>query len=125
MIITRRSVILGTGAVMLAGCDSLTDNPALLSADEAHRFLQRSVVGRAALARRYGVPVHRSEVPTRALASLLGADADALRHGEHGEVDALLTARMPDWADRWEARRRKAEAAAARRPWWSTLGRWH
>jgi hypothetical protein len=74
---------------------------------------------RAALARRYGVPVHRSEVPTRALASVLGADADALRHGEHGEVDALLTARMPDWTDRWEARRRKAEAAAARRPWWS------
>ena len=51
--ITRRSVLLGTGAVMLAGCDSLTDNPVLLSADEAHRFLQRSVTGRAALARQF------------------------------------------------------------------------
>jgi DMSO/TMAO reductase YedYZ molybdopterin-dependent catalytic subunit len=51
--ITRRKIILGTGAVMLAGCDSLTDNPVLLSADEAHRFLQRSITGRAALAKQY------------------------------------------------------------------------
>ena len=51
--ITRRSVLLGTGAAMLAGCDSLTDNPVLLSAEDAHRFLQRSVTGRAALARQY------------------------------------------------------------------------
>lgn len=51
--ITRRRLVLGTGAVMLAGCDALTDNPALLSAEDAHRFLQRSVTGRAALARQY------------------------------------------------------------------------
>jgi DMSO/TMAO reductase YedYZ molybdopterin-dependent catalytic subunit len=51
--ITRRKVILGTGAVMLAGCDSFTDNPVLLSAEDAHLFLQRSITGRAALARQF------------------------------------------------------------------------
>ncbi|RYD54966.1 MAG: molybdopterin-binding protein [Sphingomonadales bacterium] len=51
--ITRRKLMLGTGAVMLAGCDSLTDHPALLSAEDAHRFLQRSVTGRAALAKQF------------------------------------------------------------------------
>lgn len=53
MIVTRRNVLLGTGAVMLAGCDSFTNDPVLLSADQAHHFLQRSIVGRAALARQY------------------------------------------------------------------------
>ncbi|AQR74307.1 molybdopterin-dependent oxidoreductase [Sphingomonas sp. LM7] len=51
--ITRRTLIVGTGAILLAGCDSLTDNPALLSAEDAHRFLQRSITGRAALAREF------------------------------------------------------------------------
>lgn len=51
--ITRRGLILGSGAAMLAGCDSLTDNPLLLSAEDAHRFLQRSITGRAALAREF------------------------------------------------------------------------
>jgi hypothetical protein len=76
---------------------------------------------RAALARRYGVPVHRSEIPPRGLAALLGPDADVLRHGESTEVEAVLAAHMPGWTDRWEARRRKAEADAARRPWWTAL----
>jgi hypothetical protein len=73
---------------------------------------------RAALARRYGVPVHRSEVPPRALARLLSADpghADVLRRGAHTDVEALLAAQMPDWARRWEARS-QATAEAARRP---------
>ncbi|PVZ05375.1 hypothetical protein [Actinomycetospora cinnamomea] len=80
---------------------------------------------RAALSRRYGVPVHRSAVPAKALASLLGADAaraDVLRRGTEAEVDALLAARMPDWVRRWELRRAQAEARA-RRPRWSALGR--
>jgi hypothetical protein len=78
---------------------------------------------RAALARRYGVPVHRSEIPPRGLAALLGPDADVLRHGEIAEVEAVLATHMPGWAERWEARRRTAEAAAARRPWWTALRR--
>ena len=49
--ITRRTLIVGTGASLLAGCDSLTDSPVLMGAEYAHRFLQRSITGRAALAR--------------------------------------------------------------------------
>jgi len=51
--ITRRSLIAGSGAALLAGCDSLTNSPVLLSAEDAHRFLQRSITGRAALAREF------------------------------------------------------------------------
>ncbi|UZK65627.1 molybdopterin-dependent oxidoreductase [Sphingomonas sp. M1-B02] len=51
--ITRRTLLVGTGATLLAGCDSLTNSPALMGADEAHRFLQRSITGRAALAREF------------------------------------------------------------------------
>jgi DMSO/TMAO reductase YedYZ molybdopterin-dependent catalytic subunit len=59
--ITRRTLIVGTGATMLAGCDSLTDSPALMSAENAHRFLQRSITGRAALAREFR-PEQRSPI---------------------------------------------------------------
>jgi hypothetical protein len=72
---------------------------------------------RAALARRYGVPVHRSEVPPRDLARLLSAapeHADVLRHGAHAEVEALLAVEMPEWVRRWEAR--SAEPAVAAPP---------
>jgi hypothetical protein len=54
---------------------------------------------RAALARRYGVPVLRSEVPTRALAALLGAEpavARSLLRAPVDEVEDLLAARMPE-----------------------------
>jgi hypothetical protein len=79
---------------------------------------------RAALARRYGIPVHRSDVPPRALASLLGTDralADALRHGRDVETGALFAAHMPDWVARWDAGRLAADAARGPRP--ATLGR--
>lgn len=74
---------------------------------------------RAALARRYGVPVHRSEVPPRGLALLLRDDpvhADVLRRGAGAEVEALLAAQMPDWTRQWEARAARAASDAARRP---------
>ena len=82
---------------------------------------------RAALARRYGVPVHRSDVPARALASLLGTDrgnADALREGTHDQVEALLTAGMSEWTRRWQARQAHAEAARARRARRTAWRRW-
>jgi DMSO/TMAO reductase YedYZ molybdopterin-dependent catalytic subunit len=60
-VITRRTLIVGTGASLLAGCDSLTNSPLLLSAEDAHRFLQRSITGRAALAREFR-PEQRSPV---------------------------------------------------------------
>lgn len=83
---------------------------------------------RAALARRYGVPVHRSEVPPRDLASLLSADparADALRSGTASEVEALLAAHMPEWSRRWHEGRRHAEAASSRRPRRAALSPWN
>lgn len=49
MILTRRNLLVAGTAGLLAGCDSFTDSPVLASAEEAHRFLQRSV-GRGALA---------------------------------------------------------------------------
>ncbi len=51
--ITRRNLLVTGGATLLAGCDSLSDSPVLMSADEAHHFLQRSIAGRAALAREF------------------------------------------------------------------------
>ena len=60
---------------------------------------------RAALARRYGVPVLRSAIRLRALAALLGADrplADRWR-GHADEVEAALEVRMPEWVRRAEA----------------------
>jgi DMSO/TMAO reductase YedYZ molybdopterin-dependent catalytic subunit len=55
--ITRRSLLITGGAGLLAGCDSVIRNPTgraiLESGEDAHRFLQRSIVGRDALAREY------------------------------------------------------------------------
>lgn len=51
--ITRRMVLAGGAAGLLAGCDRWSNSPVLLGADDAHDFLQRSIVGRAALARQY------------------------------------------------------------------------
>ena len=51
--ITRRNLLAAGSASLLAGCDAWTGSPVLLSAEEAHRFLQRSITGRAALAREF------------------------------------------------------------------------
>lgn len=61
---------------------------------------------RSALARRYAVPVHRSEVPPRHLAALLSADPgsrEALLRGPDDAVADLLGAAMPEWTRRWLA----------------------
>ncbi|MHC1560813.1 hypothetical protein ACR9E3_17785 [Actinomycetospora sp. C-140] len=79
---------------------------------------------RAALARRYGVPVHRADVPPRALAALWSADrgvADALRQGSEADVAALLAAEMPEWERRWRAEQASTEARACRRSRWHSL----
>lgn len=49
MIVTRRALLVAGSAGLLTGCDRFTDSPVLASAEEAHRFLQRSI-GRGALA---------------------------------------------------------------------------
>ncbi|MEP9358510.1 molybdopterin-binding protein [Sphingomonas sp. KR3-1] len=51
--ITRRGLIATGGASLLAGCDAWSDSKLLLSAEQAHQFLQRSIGGRAALAREF------------------------------------------------------------------------
>jgi len=56
--ITRRSLLITGGAGLLAGCDAIGRSPAtqaiLGSADDTHKFLQRSLrVGRTALAREF------------------------------------------------------------------------
>lgn len=82
---------------------------------------------RAALSRRYGVPVHRSEVPPRDLAALLSDEpgvADRLRHGADPEVEAVLGERMPVWTRRRQDRRAHAGTAAARRPRAVLAGLW-
>lgn len=74
---------------------------------------------RGVLARRYGVPVLRSEVPPRHLASLLSADpglADTLCRGASNDVEGLLAAQMPEWARRWHEQRAHVEAGTSRRP---------
>lgn len=58
MIVSRRRLIGGIAASgLLGGCDRLGDSPAfrkiLFSAEDAHRFLQRSLTDRSALAREY------------------------------------------------------------------------
>jgi DMSO/TMAO reductase YedYZ molybdopterin-dependent catalytic subunit len=59
MIVTRRKLIGGIAAAggLLGGCDKLGENPGfrkiLFSAEDAHRFLQRSLTDRMALAREY------------------------------------------------------------------------
>lgn len=53
MILTRRNLIVSAGASVLAGCDSLTNDPRLMSAEQAHRFLQQSIGARASLAREF------------------------------------------------------------------------
>ncbi|HEY2191590.1 MAG TPA: hypothetical protein VGH76_04695 [Actinomycetospora sp.] len=78
---------------------------------------------RAVLSRRYGVPVVRSEVPARHLARLLGGEptlTERLLRGPADDVEAVLGARMPEWAHR--ARACPTAPTGPRRraalPWW-------
>jgi hypothetical protein len=78
---------------------------------------------RAALARRYGVPVLRSEVPTRELAALLGqerAAAAALLRCPVDDLEDMVTAGMPDWLRRRHLEQARPARDGARR--WSASG---
>ena len=84
--ITRRRLLVTGSAGLLAGCDAWTDSPVLLSAEDAHRFLQRSITGRASLAREFR------------------ADQRSPRFRVNGtsnpntpEYDALAAGRFADW----------------------------
>jgi DMSO/TMAO reductase YedYZ molybdopterin-dependent catalytic subunit len=84
--ITRRTLLVGTGATLLASCDSLTDSPALMSAENAHRFLQRSINGRAALARQFR-PEQRSPI----------FRVNGTHNPNTPEYNALAANRFADW----------------------------
>jgi DMSO/TMAO reductase YedYZ molybdopterin-dependent catalytic subunit len=84
--ITRRGLIVTGGATLLAGCDAWTDSPILASADEAHRFLQRSVNGRAALAHEFR-PEQRSP----------RFRTNGTNNPGTPEYDALVANRFADW----------------------------
>ena len=84
--ITRRTLLVGTGATLLAGCDSLTDSPVLMCAEDAHRFLQRSINGRAALARQFR-PEQRSPI----------FRVNGTANPNTPEYNALAANRFADW----------------------------
>jgi hypothetical protein len=79
---------------------------------------------RAVLARRYGVPVLRSELPPRSLARLLGAEegtAAALLRTPVEDVEGVVAARMPGWVRRDDDARacpaRSSRSGALARRW--------
>ncbi len=82
---------------------------------------------RAALARRYGVPVLPSAVPPRGLARLIGARpgvADELLRRPTTEIEDALAAHMPEWLCEWEAERARALSANSRRRFPTLTGTW-
>ena len=85
MITRRNALVLGAGG-LLAGCDSMTNDPWLLSAEDAHRFLQRSITGRAALAHQYR-PEQRSPL----------FRTNGTRNPNTPEYNALAAGRFADW----------------------------
>lgn len=84
--ITRRTLIVGGGATLLGACDTLTNSPALMSAEDAHRFLQRSITGRAALAREFR-PDQRSPI----------FRVNGTANPNTPEYNALAANRFADW----------------------------
>lgn len=93
-LITRRNMILGSGALMLSGCDRLTTAPgtrdALTIAERATRSAQRLVMGgRSALAPEFAAadlsPVFRVNGTSRP------DNADYVRHAASGFADWRLT----------------------------------
>ncbi len=84
--IARRTLIVGAGAGLLAGCDRWTGSPLLMNADEAHRFLQRSVTGRAALAHEFRTDQMSPRFRTNGTAN-----------PDTAEYNALAANRFRDW----------------------------
>ncbi len=84
--ITRRTLIVGGGATLLGACDSLTNSPVLLGAEDAHRFLQRSITGRASLAREFR-PEQRSPI----------FRVNGTANPNTPEYNALAANRFADW----------------------------
>lgn len=90
LLLTRRTALVGLGASLLSGCDAIGNDPAarevLFSAENMHRWLQRTIARRDALAPEFGrdqlSPVFRTNGNRT-------ADTPAYR--------AMLANRFADW----------------------------
>ncbi len=90
MTIDRRTLIGGLAAGLVAGCDTLAADPAardlLYSSEHAHRWLQRALTDRTALAREFA-PDQRSPV----------FRANGTRNPDTPEYNAQAAANFADW----------------------------
>lgn len=85
MILTRRNLLVAGSAGLLTACDRFTDSPVLASAEEAHRFLQRSI-GRGALATEFR-PEQRSPI----------FRVNGTHHPNTAEYNGWAANRFADW----------------------------
>ena len=87
------NLIVSAGATLVAGCDTLTNSPALLSAEQAHRFLQQSIGARASLAREFR-PEQRSRF----------VRPNGTHNPNTPEYNALAAGNFADWRLRVDGR---------------------
>lgn len=126
--ISRRLILAG-GTALLAGCDRWTDSPAVLSAEDAHRFLQRSLTGRAGLAREFR-PDQRSPVfRTNGTANPATPDYAALAANRFTEwrlrVDGLVARPLSLSLAQFQALPQRAQITRHDCvEGWSAIGKW-
>jgi DMSO/TMAO reductase YedYZ molybdopterin-dependent catalytic subunit len=135
MIVTRRKLIgsLAAGG-LLSGCDKLDNSPSfrkiLFSAEDAHRFLQRSLTDRMALAREYRPdqmsPVFRTNGTNnpgtpeyQALVETNFADWRLQVDGLVSRPMALSLAQLRSMPTRTQITRHDCVEG------WSAIGKWH
>jgi DMSO/TMAO reductase YedYZ molybdopterin-dependent catalytic subunit len=135
MIVTRRKLIgsLAAGG-LLGGCDKLDNSPSfrkiLFSAEDAHRFLQRSLTDRMALAREYRPdqmsPVFRTNGTNNPGTPDYQAHVDTHFAGWRLQVDGLVArplalslAQLRSMPTRTQITRHDCVEG------WSAIGKWH
>jgi DMSO/TMAO reductase YedYZ molybdopterin-dependent catalytic subunit len=135
MILTRRKLIGSLAATgLLGGCDRLGENETfrgiLFSAEDAHRFLQRSLTDRAALAREFGEsdmsPVFRTNgtnnpntLEYQALAANRFADWRLQVDGQVARPLQLSLDQLRSMPTRTQITRHDCVEG------WSAIGKWH
>jgi DMSO/TMAO reductase YedYZ molybdopterin-dependent catalytic subunit len=133
-IITRRNLLVGASAGLLAGCDSIANNPLgrklLLSDEKLHQPLQRLLIGRTARAPEYRrdqmSPFFRTngtrKPDTPAYQALLDGQFADWRLRVDGLVDRPLTLTLA------QLRAMPAQTQITRHDCvegWSAVGEWH
>ncbi|MFD1612961.1 molybdopterin-dependent oxidoreductase [Sphingomonas tabacisoli] len=136
MILTRRKLIGGIAAAggLLSGCDKLDQSPGfkkiLFKAEDAHRFLQRSLSNRAALAHEYRPdqmsPVFRTNGTNNPGTPEYQAHADSRFANWRLQVDGLV--RRPLALSLAQIRSMPTRTQITRHDCvegWSSIGKWH